>query len=198
MTRARLALLATVAWLAALALTPRAAADVVKYTPVPEKSEVYFSATYPMGNFSGRTSDIDGEFSANPFDLRAGVTGALRIKAYSLRTGDTGRDRDMYRVLAVDRYPEIRFTIDRIEATFPSIADRTDVLLTINGIMSIRGTDRPMTFPARARLRDGRLWVRGEAELKMSQFGIKPPSRFFVSVKDTLLVNFDITLAAQQ
>jgi polyisoprenoid-binding protein YceI len=196
--RARFALLAAIAWLATLAPAPRADADMVKYTPVPEKSEVYFSATYPMGNFGGRTSDIDGEFSANPFDLRAGVTGVLRIKVSSLRTGDRGRDRDMYRMLSVDRYPEIRFTIDRIEATFPSIADRTDVLLTINGIMSIRGTDRPMTFPGRARVRDGRLWVRGETELKMSHFGIKPPTRFFVSVKDTLMVNFDITLAAQQ
>ena len=52
-----------------------------------------------------------------------------------------------------------------------------------------------MAFPGRARLRDDKLWVRGEGQLRMSHFGMKPPSRFFFDVKDTLLVSFDVTLA---
>lgn len=196
MTRAWLAAMA-LGWLAICTAAAEVRADARRYIPVPAKSEVYFSATFPMGNFSGRTSDIEGEFLADPNDLRAGITGALRVKAYSMRTGDSGRDRDMYRALAVDRFPEIRFTIERVEASFGSVADRTDVLLTIVGLMSIRGEERAMTFPGRVRLRDGRLWVRGEAELRMSQFGIKPPSRFFVSVKDVVLVSFDVTLAPE-
>jgi hypothetical protein len=61
--------------------------------------------------------------------------------------------------------------------------------------MSIRGVERAMAFPGRARLRDDKLWVRGEGTLQMSHFGIKPPSRFFFDVKDTLLVSFDVTLS---
>ena len=101
----------------------------------------------------------------------------------------------MYRLLAVDRHPEIQFTIERIEASFPSTTDRADVLLTITGLMSIRGVERAMAFPGRARLRDDKLWVRGEGPLRMSHFGMKAPSRFFLDVKDTLLVSFDVTLA---
>lgn len=189
---------AAVAGIGLLALLPGASpagADLRRFTPVAAKSEVSFTASFPLGDFTGRTQDIAGEFRADPADLRSGVTGMLRIRAYAIRTGDDGRDREMYRLLAVDRHPEIRFTIERIDASFPSTTDRTDVLLTIAGLMSIRGMERQMAFPGRARLRDDKLWVRGEGQLRMSQFGMTPPSRFFMDVKDTLLVNFDVTLA---
>jgi polyisoprenoid-binding protein YceI len=186
---------AVIGLLVLLPETSLAGADLRRFTPVAGKSEVSFTASFPLGDFTGRTQDIAGEFRANPADLRSGVTGMLRIKAFGIGTGDEGRDREMYRLLAVDRYPEIQFTIERIEASFPSTTDRADVLLTITGPMSIRGVERAMTFPGRARLRDDKLWVRGEGPLQMSRFGMKPPSRFFFDVKDTLLVSFDITLA---
>jgi polyisoprenoid-binding protein YceI len=181
-----------------LALLPGAspaAAELRRFTAVAAKSQVSFTASFPLGDFTGRTQDIAGEFQVDPTDLRLGVTGTLRIKAYGLRTGDDGRDREMYRLLAVDRHPEIRFTVERMEASFPSATDRSDVLLTITGVMSIRGEERAMAFPGRVRLREDKLWVRGEGSLRMTQFGIKPPSRFFVDVKDALLVGFDVTLA---
>ncbi len=186
--------LLTVALLPGLVL---AQASPRRFVPVPAKSEVSFSAVHPLGDFIGRTSDIEGEFRFNPLDLRAGVAGALIVKVASLKTRETGRDRDMRRVLAADRFPDIRFTVEKIEASFPSIADRSDVLLTISGTMSIRGVDRPMVFPGRARLQNDKLWVRGETDLKLTDFGIKPPSRYFFTMKDTVFVGFDVTLAPE-
>jgi len=163
--------------------------------PVPGKSEVAFTASFPLGNFTGRTQDVTGEFRADPGDLRSGVTGGLRIAAAKLGTGDEARDRALRKTLATERYPEIRFTIERIEASFPSMTDRADVLLTISGRLLIRGVDRPTIFPGRARVRDDKLWVRGETELRMSDFGIRPPTRLFLGVKDSVLAGFDVTLA---
>src|SRR5262249_49830672 len=167
------------------------------WTPVAGKSNVTFNATFPLGDFSGTADDVTGEFRADPTDLRQGVTGVLRVKAAALRPGDDGRDHPMRGGLAAERYPEIRFTVEHVDASFPSLTDRGDVLLTIKGLMFIHGVERAMVFPGRVRLRDDRLWVRGENSLKMSEFGMKPPSRLFVSVKDTVLVSFDITLSPQ-
>lgn len=189
MTTAALAVLAT------LLLAGRADAELRPWTPVAGKSEVAFTASFPLGDFTGRAQDIAGEFRADSTDLRLGVTGVLRIRAAGLRTGDDGRDRDMHRALAVEQHPEIRFTVQRIDASFPSASDRADVLLTISGLMSIRGVERSMVFPGRARLRDDKFWVRGEGEIRMSDFGIPPPARLFLSVKDNVLVTFDVTLA---
>jgi polyisoprenoid-binding protein YceI len=185
--------------IAAMALTltsPRAHADPKRWTTVEGQSSVSFDGSFALGDFSGRTDDVVGEFTADPADLRGGVSGALRVNPAGLRTGVAGRDRDMWRTLVVGRYPEIRFTVDRVEASFPSITERSDVVLTISGVMAIHGVERPMQFPGRVRLRDGRLWVRGEGRLRMSDFGIEPPRRFFLRVSDSMLVRFDVVLAA--
>jgi len=187
---------AAIGLLGLLVLAAPAAAGPRTWTPVPEKSEVAFTASFPLGDFTGRTRDVSGEFRADPADLRAGVSGFLSAAPARLRTGDEGRDRDLRKALAAERHPEIRFTIARLEASFPSTTDRADVLLTIAGVMLIHGVERPMVFPGRVRVRDDKLWVRGEAELKMSAFGIRPPTRFLLGVKDTVLVSFDVTLAA--
>jgi polyisoprenoid-binding protein YceI len=186
---------ATLALLAVLAPPSEADADRGRFTPVTGKSEVSFEAAHPFGGFSGRTQDVRGAFLVDPGDLRQGVTGTLGIGAATLRTGDAVRDRDMWAALAVDRYPEIRFVVERVDVSFPSVTERSDVLLTINGRLLIRGVERPFVFPGRVRRRDDGLWVRGEAQLSMSQFGITPPSRLFLRVSDTVLVRFELLLS---
>ena len=184
--------------LAALAtLAAPAAAEPKRWTTVAGKSHVAFDASFALGDFTGSTEDVAGEFLADPADLRQHVAGVLRVNPATLRTGVSGRDLDMRRVLAVVPYPEIRFTVERVEPSFPSVTDRSDLLLSISGLMLIHGVERPLVFPGRVRLRDDRLWVRGERWLKMSDFGIKPPKRFFLEVADSVLVRFDLLLAAE-
>ena len=182
--------------LAALALVAaHAGAEAKRWTTVAGRSQVSFDASFPLGDFAGHAGDVVGEFWGDPADLRQGVTGALRVNPTTLRTGVDGRDRDMWRALAVERHPEIRFTVRRVEPSFPSVTDRSDVLLTISGLLLIHGVERVMVFPGRVRLRDNRLWVRGETRLQMSDFGIKPPKRFLLLVADSVLVGFDLLLA---
>jgi len=179
-------------------LATAAEAQVRRWAPLAEKSEVGFAASFPLGNFNGTTREVEGQLAADPADLQAGVTGYVLVKAANLHTGSGGRDRDMQRALSVDRFPDIRFTVQRVAASFPSATDRADVLLTITGLMQIHGIERPVTFPARLRLRDDKIWVRGEAELKMSDYGVKPPSHFLLSVKDRVVASFDLLLGETQ
>src|SRR3989304_6434912 len=68
-------------------------AEVRRWVPTSGKSHVWFSASFPLGDFTGRTEDVTGEFQADPADLRQGGTGTLRVRAATLRTGMDGRDR---------------------------------------------------------------------------------------------------------
>jgi hypothetical protein len=54
--------------------------------------------------------------------------------------------------------------------------------------------ERPVTFLARVRLRDDRIWVRGESRIRLTDFGINPPSRLFFRVGDDVTIGFDLTL----
>jgi polyisoprenoid-binding protein YceI len=165
-----------------------------RWVTVAGKSEVSFAATHPLGNFIGRTESVTGVFRADPENLRRAVSGSLQVNPAALKTGDDGRDRDMWKLLTVEKYAEIRFSVERVEPSFPSVAERSDVLVTITGQMLIRGVERPLAFSGRVRRRDSGLWVRGETEIKMSDFGISPPSRWFLQVGDVVLVGFDVQL----
>src|SRR5262245_42263268 len=79
------------------------------WRPLAGKSEVAFAAKFRMGDFSGRTDAVSGEFKLDPADLRQPVTGSITVEASTLKTGVDGRDRDLRKVLETDRFPQIRF-----------------------------------------------------------------------------------------
>ena len=171
-----------------------AQAEPRRWTPAAGKSQVWLSASFPLGDFTGRTEDLGGEFHADPADLRHAGTGRLLVNDTALRTGMDGRDRDMWKALDVQAHPEIRFVVQAVEPSFNSITETADVLLAIKGLMAIRGVERAMTVPGRVRFRSDRLWVRGESRLRMTDFGITPPRRLFLTVRDEVGVAFDVTL----
>jgi polyisoprenoid-binding protein YceI len=179
-------------------LAASAPAETRRLLAVAAKSSVAFEGTHPLGDFGGRAEGVTGEFQADPADLRAGITGVLRIRTASLRTGNESRDRDMRRVLEAGKHPEIRFTIGAVEPSFSSITPGADVLLTVKGGLALRGVERPLAFLARARLRDDQIWVRGESKLRLTDFGIPPPRRLFLAVGDQVSVSFDVTLEAAE
>jgi polyisoprenoid-binding protein YceI len=195
--RARLlAYLSLVALFVAPSIAPsRAGAEARQWAPVAGKSSVEFRAGFPLGDFTGRGEEMTGQFRADLGNLRQGVMGTLRVPVGSLRTGSSGRDKDMRNALEADRHPNIQFVSDGVEASFGSVTDKADVLLTIHGRLTIRGTERPVTFLGRVRLRDDRPWVRGDATLKLSDFGISRPRRLLLSVRNEVTVSFDLVLA---
>jgi polyisoprenoid-binding protein YceI len=177
-------------WLAGLPVS----AEPARWTAVPVKSSVAFDATHPLGDFSGRVEALAGEVRLDPSDLKHGVRGHLAIAVKALTTGDDSRDRDLRRALEADRHPDLRYDIEAIEASFDSLTDRSDVTLTIRGTMTIRGVDRPVSFAARARRRDERIWVRGESSVRLVDFGIPPPRRLLLAVGNEVAIRFDLLL----
>ncbi len=162
---------------------------------MPGTSTVGFDASHPLGDFSGASEQPTGEFEGDTADLKKGVKGWVAVAVKTLKTSDQARDRDLWKAFEEERFPDIRFEIERVETSFPTVSDQTDVLLTIHGRLTIHGVTRPITFPGRIRLREGKLWVRGENRIKMSDFGITPPRRLMLKVKDSVLASFNLNLA---
>jgi polyisoprenoid-binding protein YceI len=184
--------------LALLPFAARADAQPRPYRVVAGASHVAFEASYLLGDFSGTTEDVTADLRVDPDNLRLGVTGSVTVNPARLRTGIDGRDRDLRKTLEVDRYPEIRFTVGEVQASFPSLAERADVTLRISGVTLIRDVERAMSWSGRARIEDGKLWVRGEAELRLTDFGMTPPARFFLAVGDRVRVSFDLRLTPKE
>ena len=176
-----------------------ASADMARWVPVVGQSLVSFDASFPPADFNGFGRDLTGEFEIDASDLGQGVTGHLSVLVNTMSTGVAGRDKDMYKALAADRNPTMFFVVQTVEApSFPlGVAEHTDTLLTIQGRLSIAGVERVKRFSGRVRLKQGRLWVRGESRFKMSDFGIKPPQYLLLAVKNEVGVGFDLLLERQ-
>lgn len=165
------------------------------YTVIAGKSRVIFEAKHPLGDFSGVTEDVAGHLRLDPANIPFGVAGNVSVNPAGLRTGNDHRDSDLRKTLETDRYGEIRFSPEEIQSSFPSLAEHTDVRLRISGTLRVRGVERPTTWAGRARLERERIWVRGETELRLTDFGITPPTKFFLAVGDGLRASFDLRLA---
>lgn len=176
-------------------LSGSAFAEVERWVVESGKSRVGFDAYHPLGNFSGASETPTGEVELDIGDLKKPIKGSLTAAVASFRTGKAGRDKDLHRALNGDHDPEIRYRIDKVESSFTSLADNTDVLLTLHGVLSMRGTDRPVTFMGRVRLRQGTLWVRGENRIRPADFGIPPLRSWLISMKDHVLATFDLVLS---
>ena len=179
--------------IACLSASP-ALAETPRWVTVPGRCFVSVDVDFPPGGFSGFGRDISGEFQANPWNLSDGISGQLTVSVATLSTGAEGRDKEMLKALAAEKYPTMAFVIQAVSASFPSVTEHSDVLLTVQGRLTISGIDRVKRFSGRVRWKDHRLWVRGETRFKMTDFGIKPPKYLLLSVKDEVGVGFDLLL----
>ena len=173
--------------------------EPARWVPVSQQSIVSFDASFPPADFSGYGRDLSGEFEADAADLSRGVSGRLTVQVAGLSTGNEGRDKEMWKALAAGRHPTIYFVIQTVEVPSfpPGVAEYPDTLLTIQGRLSIAGVERVKRFSGRVRLKQGKLWVRGESRFKMSDFGIKPPQYLLLAVKNEVGVGFDLLLERQ-
>ena len=187
--------------LAGAASPSLALADTQRFTVESAKSRVSFDAFHPwtIGAFSAASEGPTGEFEIDISDLRQPVKGGLTVSATGFRSGDASRDKGIRRALDADHHPEIQYRIDKMDSSFPSLAENNDVILTIHGVLSVKGIDRPTTFAGRIRLRPGGgLWIRGESWLKPRDWSVPPLRYWLVSMKDTVLAIFDLTLNKSQ
>ncbi len=191
--RLALAFLAAMVSLAGAAAPARA--DMQRWTVEAGKSRAGFDAFHSLGNFSASSEAPTGEVEADISDLKQPVKGSLTIPVATLRSGKTGRDKDIQSALDVKHHPELRYRMDRMETSFPSLAENTDVLLTIHGVLTIRGVDRQVAFSGRLRQREGALWVRGESWIRPSDFGVPLLRNWLISMKDGVLATFDLVLS---
>jgi polyisoprenoid-binding protein YceI len=191
----RLALVWLVCVLAGIGSAEPGAAEMQRFIVAEGKSWVGFDAFHPLGNFSVSSEVPTGEFELDISNLKQPIQGSLRVPAWSLRSGEKGRDQDLRAAVDAEHHPEIRYRLEKVESSFPTLAENNDVLLTIHGLLSVRGIERSAIFSGRMRLRPGgALWVRGESWLRPTEFGAPLLRSWLISMKDGVLATFDLTL----
>lgn len=186
---------------AALVAAPAAAAPV---NYVPAASEVWVEGTSTLHDWRVAGEAIHGEVRVDPEDLLQGSTLAGRAAARvsvpvkGLKSGKPKMDALMYQALEAEDHPSITYELD--EVRWLSRQDDGGHLLEVKGRLAMAGETRPVTLRATARIVDGGgLLIEGSTPLRMTSFGIDPPTALLGTIKtgDEVRVGFRWTLTPE-
>ncbi len=176
-------------------------------SPLAGPAEVRVSGTSTLHDWTVASRTIEGSLTvsdaflvdptlASAPDLKAegpvpGLT--VVIPATSLKSDSPKMDKVMHEALAAAAHPQIRFAL-----TGASLASGADPAsgafrLDVRGQLTVAGQTREVAFPVDVQRRpSGQLVVTGEVPLKMTTFGIKPPTALLGTVRsgDDIRVTF--------
>ena len=167
-------------------------------------TELSISGTSNVHDFHCKTNKINAYIDVDPGytkDLtkvaRPIVSVKVNIAVKSLSCGNKKMDENMYATLKADQNQLIRYTLsgyDILNGSATAFAAKT------NGTLTILGKDKTVAMKVDAtRLAEGKATAEGEETLLMSDFGIKPPSFMFGTMKvgDQIKVKFDLKVGPE-
>jgi polyisoprenoid-binding protein YceI len=101
-----------------------------------------FDGHATMGDFTGTTSTVTGEFEAAP-RIEA-VRGWVSAPVQTLVTGNGKRDRDLNKSMESERFPTLRFELDSLSA---SAGPLDSLPVTLHGHLIVHGVTRELSIP---------------------------------------------------
>ena len=207
----RIATLATIVVITAIAMPGRSVADVaarsaLRFAP---GSELWMEGKSTVHDWESRTKTIHVVFTRAARQADPSATAAIQalvrskgvrsvdvqIPVSSLHSKKKGLDKNLLKSMRADKYPTIHFRMDRYTVVSPATADT--LKLRLEGALTVRGIEKPVTLDARARKGDKGVWIEGAEPLDMSDFGIKPPTMMLgtLKVKDRIVIHYRLLLA---
>jgi polyisoprenoid-binding protein YceI len=122
----------------------------------------------------------------------------VKVPVKSLKCGHDAMDNNLYKALKADEAADITYIL----ATFDAAPGEAKDMFTLHtvGTLSVAGTERKVEMDVVAtRLPDGSVIAKGVVPIKMTDFGIKPPTAIFGRLKtgDEVKVGFELTVGAK-
>lgn len=186
-------------------------AEKITFVPVDgEESRISVDGTSNVHDWEAESRTIEGfieldndEFWNNPgtipgrlpVDGDAGIRATVRIPAASVKS-DSGRlTKNMHNALEVEDYAQIVFELESVELT-PDNGDNPEdevstFATTVEGALTISGDTGRIAIPVEWSRDGDRLVLTGEVELKMSDFGVDPPTMMFGALRTADEVTID-------
>jgi len=183
--------------LSALAASPR------RNTPldVQPESRLWVAGTSTVRAFQCQAGAFDAKVESSGADAVAAVlagekavsTVEVTVPAEKLDCRNGTMNEHMRKAIKAKEFPTVVF-----RATSYDLARTSEsVGVTLNGSLTLGGVEKPITVQAQAKPRaDGMLVVSGTRELRMTEFGLKPPTLMLGTMKvdEKITVGFEVVL----
>lgn len=163
--------------------------DAPLQAAVLSESRVAITGTSTLNRFECEAGSVQGTGRFENGRAEARVT--VPVKAFDC--GKSRMNHDLREAMKASKNPEIRFELTDVEhvESEPGKAGR----LRVTGYLTIAGETRTVAFEASAERREGGKYrARGRSELRMSDFGVTPPTALagLIRAHDQIVVHFDL------
>lgn len=112
----------------------------------------------------------------------------------SLSTGMKLRDDHMKKYIfetPQGEVPDVRFTAERADCSSSGAANQSTCVAS--GMLTIRGTARPFVIELAVTRENDQFRVKGDANVKLSAYGIERPSQFGVKTADDVKLHLELS-----
>lgn len=184
-----------------LLASPSTVLAQMEYT-LDTESEISIEGTSTRSDWTVHAGEIDGSIGIAGDASDPEVShGRLTLGSAGIKSGkSTIMDRLMHDALMVDEHPEITYALTQAEQVGPAAADGTYSLNT-TGEITLTGTTRDVQIDVTATpLGDGKIRFTGSHAMKMSDYGMTPPTAMFGQLRtaDDITIHFDIVAAPSE
>jgi polyisoprenoid-binding protein YceI len=197
--------LASVAMLALVATVARGQ-ETARVAVAPD-SRLWIEGTSNLHGWSCKATTLDAHIeldAAAAAQVAVAPPKALKrvqvkVPVKSLKCGHGGMDGNLYKALKADQSPEISYILANFEAA-PGEGKDKFTLQTV-GTLTVAGKQQPLNMDVTAtRLADGTVKATGVVTIKMTDFGIQPPTAIFGRLKtgNEVKVNFELSVGAKE
>jgi polyisoprenoid-binding protein YceI len=159
-----------------------------------EQSTAAYNSRDSLSSWTGTTKDVNGTVT---YDSQTGefLKGEVQVGLASIDSKNGVRDARMRNeFLQTDKFPTALFVVKKVE-NFPKFSEWKQWGNRQKGKMigdlTIRNITKPVTFDAEAIYTGKELKITGTSKVKMTDYGITPPTLLLVTVEDTLGLEFD-------
>jgi polyisoprenoid-binding protein YceI len=191
---------------AALVMATTAAAQETARVPVAPESKLWIDGTSNLHGWTCKAEKLEAAVEldkAAAAQMTVASPAALRrvevkVPVKSLKCGHGAMDGNLYKALNADATPDISYIMATFEVVPGEVKD-TFTLKTV-GTLTVAGKKNTIEMDVTAnRLTDGTVKATGMVPIKMTDFGIKPPTAIFGRLKtgDDVKVNFELKVGAK-
>jgi polyisoprenoid-binding protein YceI len=155
-----------------------------------KESRLWFDGTSTVRSFTCSAKKVDANVVAEPdaSPVELVKTASLVVPVASLDCGNGTMNGHMRKALKADDNPQI---------TWKLVSYRLDgAAVVLNGTLTIAGKENPIELRGTGSADNGVIRLKGTKQIKMTEFGVKPPSLMLGTMKvgDLVTVSYDFVL----
>lgn len=196
----------TLTILASLALAGIAGAQSPVQLTARSDSKLSVDGTSNLHAWSCKATSVEASLLVDPAYAKSESTVLqqqikrvdVKVPVANLKCGHGKMDDNMYKALKAQDAPQIHYILGSFEVV-PGAA-RDEFTLKTVGTLTVAGVNNTVKMDVSAhRLADGSLRAEGQLPILMTDYGIKPPTAIFGTLKtgNQVTVKFDLIVAPQ-